>query len=226
MALDPKIKAVGFDMDGTFMHTQVDYIRLARVVRDEFESLGVPDSVLQADNYKFTMDGGMNWLRENGKSEYIDGLNDRIGNRATEIEMENADLAVPYPGAVEVLELLKGKGYKVGILTRGGRRYATKVLGESDVLDKFDALVARDDYPEDEAKPNPLAMDHLAAAMGVKSSEILYVGDGLVDFMTANASGAQFIGVETGPNDAKLWKEKAGNGVKTIPSVADLAGLI
>ena len=59
MALDPKIKAVGFDMDGTFMHTKVDYVKLARVVYDEFESLGVPDEILQTDNYKLTMDGGI-----------------------------------------------------------------------------------------------------------------------------------------------------------------------
>lgn len=226
MALDPKIKAVGFDMDGTFMHTKVDYVKLARVVYDEFESLGVPDEILQTDNYKLTMDGGIKWLVEHGKSEYVPGINERIGNRATEIEMEHADIAVPFPGAVEVLDLLKEKGYKVGILTRGGREYATTVLGNAGVLKKFNALVARDDYPEEEAKPNPLAMDHLAAALGVKSGEILYLGDGIVDFMTADASGAQFIGVETGPNTAEMWRKKAGNGVRTIPSVAELADLI
>lgn len=226
MALDPKIKAVGFDMDGTFMHTKVDYPKLARVVYDEFESLGVPEEVLQTDNYKLTMDGGIRWLLAHGKSEYVPGINERIGNRATEIEMENADIAVPFPGAVEVLDLLREKGYKVGILTRGGRKYATTVLEDAGVLRKFNAIVARDDYPEEEAKPNPLAMDHLAAALGVRSPEILYLGDGIVDFMTADASGAQFIGVETGPNTAEMWRNKAGKDVRTLPSVADLAKLI
>ena len=47
-----------------------------------------------------------------------------------------------------------------------------------------------------------------------------------MDFMTADASGAQFIGVETGPNTAEMWRKKAGNGVRTIPSVAELADLI
>ncbi|MEE3401119.1 MAG: HAD-IA family hydrolase, partial [Methanomethylophilus sp.] len=129
-------------------------------------------------------------------------------------------------GAVEVLDMLISKGYRVGILTRGGRRYATTVLGEAGVLRKFNAIVARDDYPEEEAKPNPLALDHLAAAMGVKSREILYLGDGIVDFMTADASGASFIGVETGPNSADMWHKKVGWDIRIIPSVAELKDLI
>ena len=197
MALDPFIKAVGFDMDGTFMHTKVDYPKLARVVYDEFESLGVPEDILITDNYKLTMDRGIEWLRTHGGSEHIPGINERIGRRATEIEMENAAIAVPYPGAVEVLDMLIGKGYKVGILTRGGRRYATTVLGEAGVL-----------------------------ALGVRSREILYIGDGIVDYMTADASGASFIGVETGPNSAEMWRRKVGKDVRTIPSVASLAEMI
>lgn len=213
-------------MDGTFMHTKVDYPKLSRVVYDEFESLGVPEDVLLTDNYKLTMDRGIEWLRTHGGSEHIPGINERIGRRATEIEMENAAIAVPYPGAVEVLDMLISKGYRVGILTRGGRRYATTVLGEAGVLRKFNAIVARDDYPEEEAKPNPLAMDHLAAALGVKSREILYLGDGIVDFMTADASGASFIGVETGPNSADMWHKKVGWDIRIIPSVAELKDLI
>ena len=94
------------------------------------------------------------------------------------------------------------------------------------MLRKFNAIVARDDYPEEEAKPSPLAMDHLAAALGVRSREILYIGDGIVDYMTADASGASFIGVETGPNSAEMWRRKVGKDARTIPSVASLAEMI
>ena len=70
------------------------------------------------------------------------------------------------------------------------------------------------------------ARAHLAAALGVRSHEILYIGDGIVDYMTADASGASFIGVETGPNSAEMWRRKVGKDVRTIPSVASLAEMI
>jgi len=228
MALDPRIKAVGFDMDGTFMHTKVDYVKLANIVFDEFRSLGVPESVISQDGYKMSMDSGITWLRENGLSEYIPGINERIGNRATEIEMENSNIAIPYPGALEVLRELKKREYKVGILTRGGHMYAAKILNMFNVFDEFDAIIARDDYPEEEAKPSPLAMEHLAEHLGVSSDEILYLGDGLVDYLTADAAGSPFIGVETGSNNSRdAWIKKTQNrNIRTIGSIADLLGII
>lgn len=226
MALGNGIRAVGFDMDGTFMHTLVDYPKLERVVLDEFESLGVPVRDLPQGGYKFTLDDGRRWLAEHGMGDRIPGLNERIGARATEIEMENAALAEPFPGAVEALGLLKSRGYKVGILTRGGRDYARTVLGSARVYDEFDAVVARDDYPEEQAKPSAVAMEHLAERLGVECSEILYLGDGLVDYLTCANSGARFIGVETGRNTRSDWVGMVGEGVETVRSVADLIPMI
>lgn len=36
-------------MDGTVMDTDVDYVKLARIVEDEFESLGIPEDVIEQD---------------------------------------------------------------------------------------------------------------------------------------------------------------------------------
>ena len=73
-----------------------------------------------------------------------------------------------------------------------------------DLTDSFDAIVARDDYDEEtDAKPAPIALKHLGDAMGgIDPKNILYIGDGVVDFMTAARAGSPFIAVTSGHTDA------------------------
>ncbi|MGI6008636.1 MAG: HAD family hydrolase [Methanomethylophilus sp.] len=227
MALDPRITSVGFDMDGTVMHTYVDYMKLGRAIIDVLTSAGVPEEAMAgATHYKLAMNQGLDWMRAHGKGREVQALENRLGAISTQIEMENASMATVFPGVPEMLDLLKSKGYRIGILTRGGRAYATKVLSESGMLKKFDGVVARDDYPEEESKPNPIAIDHLAAAMGADRQGILYVGDREVDYMTAKAAGIPFYGVETGGMTEDIWKTRCSPDVKVLHSAADLADIV
>lgn len=172
-----------------------------------------------------SMQHGIEWLKVH-KPEAVDGIEGRINDRATAVECEHADVARPIPGAVELIERLRSMGYKVAILTRGGREYAELILGNSGILDLFDDLVARDDYPRSEAKPNRKAMEHLCERLGVKCDEILFVGDSAVDWRTAANSGTQFIGVETGHTKRPDWEKVAGKDVHIVNSVADIIDLI
>ncbi len=225
MALDPRIKAVGFDMDGTIMDTKVDYVKLARIVEDEFVFQGVPEEVIEQDRAIDAMSHGLAWLKEN-KPEVLTGLEKRINDRATAVECEHADIAKPFPGAVDLINELKSRGYKVAILTRGGREYAELIMGKSGILDLFDGLVARDDYPRAEAKPSAKAMEHMCQQIGVKCDEVLFVGDGTADWLTAVNAGSQFIGVTSGHTDEAAWKAAAGEDIFLLPSVADILKLL
>ena len=226
MALDPRFKAVAFDMDGTFMRTKVDYVKLANVIFDEMLEIGVPESaIIRSQGTKFELDSGMNWLRENGRENDIYEIYDRISDRTTGIEMEYADISEPFEGAVELVDLLRKKGYKTAILTRGGRAYADYILKRSNVIDKFDAVIARDDFPESEAKPSPKAMMNLADALGVRPEEILFFGDHKFDWLTARDSGAGFYGVLTGGYDEDDWRNADPN-IPVLDSVASLLEMI
>lgn len=212
-------------MDGTVMDTLVDYVKLARIVEDEFVFQGIPEEVIEQDRAIDAMTNGLAWLEKN-KPEALVGLEKRINDRATAVECEHADLAKPFPGAVDLLKELKSKGYKVAILTRGGRDYAKLILGASGILDIFDGLVARDDYPRAEAKPSAKAMEHMCQQIGVECSEVLYVGDGTVDWRTAVNAGSQFIGVTSGHTDEASWRAAAGDDIVLLPSVADIRKMI
>jgi phosphoglycolate phosphatase len=211
-------------MDGTFMDTDVDYNKLGLAVFDTLVELGVPENIIVRGG-RSHMENGVGWLKNCGRGRDADNLECLVSQRCTEIEMENVELAKPFAGAVEVLERLKVLGYGVGILTRGGRRYAVAALGRAGVLNSFDAVVARDDFPEKDAKPSPKAMMNLADALGVAPAEILYLGDSVIDWITARDSGAGFYGVLTGGFDRNDWKN-AGKDIPVIDGVRSLLGML
>ena len=91
-----------------------------------------------------------------------------------------------------------------------------KVCG---VTDLRDGVVARDDYPESEAKPSPKAMEHIAEILSVRPEEILFFGDHVFDYHCARDAGSGFVGVLTGTYAKDDWE---GMGVTDIyDSVGD-----
>jgi len=190
--------AIGFDMDSTLLDTDVDYFRLRRVVSNEMRRNGVPEHLLDdSEPSKFNLDRGINHLVSKGRESEIDGILERVDKEIRSIELENVERAKPYDGVDRLLRYLRGKRYKVGVLTRANRNYAVKALTISGVIDMLDAVVCKDDFPESESKPAPAAMRNLADALGVVPSQILYLGDSKIDHHCARDSGAGFIGVLT-----------------------------
>ena len=226
VVLKPGVKAVVFDIDGTMMLTHVDYSRLDRAAYDHLTSIGVPESELEMMNNAASLTSGYAWLTANGRGDEIDAVERAVGDRLTEIEMENPAEAVAVPGIVECIRTLKEKGFKVAALTRGGRTYAEHVLGGAGILELLDIVAARDDHPYTEGKPNRLAMERTAFALGAQPSEVLFVGDTATDWKTSVASGCQFIGVTTGPVDEDKWHEIAGEDVNILPSAADVTSVL
>ena len=214
-------KAVCFDMDGTLMNTDVDYSKMADLVFSEMIRIGVPESEIdRSGGSKFNLDKGARYLMMSGRADELHGIAGTIASRAREIEMENSDLARPFPGAIRLLTELRKKGYKTGILTRGCREYAEKILTQNNVMELLDGLVCRDDFPEAYAKPSPVAMQNMAKAIGCTAEDIMYVGDNGMDHRCAKASGAGFIGVICGTYSREDWKKEGE--AEIVNTIADL----
>ena len=221
MMLDPKYKAVAFDMDGTFMETNIDYVALANIVYDVMMAFDIPEYAIKRGKHERELDSGTDWLINNKRGNEVDNLIKRIAERADEIEMEHADIARPFDGAVETLLSLKAMGYKTGILTRGGKKYANFILKKNNIWNMFDSIIARDDFPEKDAKPSPKAMINLSNALGVEPVEILFLGDHKYDWLTARDSGAGFYGVLTGGYTIEDWRSLEED-IEVIDGVASL----
>lgn len=224
--MDNAIKAVAFDMDGTLLDTKVDYAKMSDLLFNEMVLMGVPEHVLdRSGGSKFNIESGTHYLFKNGRENDLYEMQSRINYAATAIEMEHVDLAKPFPGSLDVIKSIKKLGLSVGVLTRGSRPYALKALGNAGVLSEIDALVCRDDYPEKDAKPSPIAMQNLATIMNVECAQIMYLGDHRYDYECALKAGSKFVAVLTGTYDIEDWN-RLGNDFTILDSIADLEKLL
>ena len=220
MRIDPRYKAVCFDMDGTLLNTKVDYQKMSDLVFDEMVAIGVPEDVIdRSEGFKFNIESGVNYLKSVRRVDEVFAIGDRIAKIARDTEMEKVDEAKPFPKAEPLLKRLHGLGLKTGLLTRGCREYARTALEVCHISDLLDAVVARDDYPESEAKPSPVAMEHMAEKLGVLPSEILFFGDHIFDYQCARDAGSGFIAVLTGTYDADDWKDVPN--IEVFDSIGD-----
>ena len=222
MKSDRKYKAIGFDMDGTLLDTAIDYEKLADAESYVLSGLGVPSSELsQANDDIDKIRIGVRYLNGHGNPITFDDVCKLVNQRASDVEMEAVDTAKCFPGVPELLEELRSKGYRIGLLTRGQRLYAETAMGRCGILDMMDSIEAFDDHPTGEQKPNPVAMEHLANALGVRASEILYIGDSVWDYHCARDSGAGFIGIAHGENGHRKW-ERVKDDIELIENISEL----
>lgn len=199
------IKAVGFDLDGTFLNTHVDYGRINRADRDACLRYGIPFDDLEFPTIKRQRAPIKAWLDANGRSAEYEPLIREIDTELTATELEFLHEARAFPGSIECLGILRSKGLKVGLLTRGSYEYGDRALTMMGVREEFDAVVGRDSIDYDLAKPSPAAMVYFAESLGVEPSEILYLGDNVTDYYSASDAGAHFIGVLSGSMTKDAW---------------------
>jgi phosphoglycolate phosphatase len=158
-----------------------------------------------------------------GREGEIAGIDRRVTELMNQTEMERVSETVPVPGAREALREIRELGLRTGLLTRGSREYALAALRYAGLSDELEAIVCRDDYPEEEAKPNGKALYRVAALLDVEARECLLVGDHLIDLNCARSASAPFIGVLTGAFGEENWSQ---HDAVTIASVASLPGCL
>jgi HAD superfamily hydrolase (TIGR01549 family) len=161
-----RIKAVIFDLDGTITEPFFDF----DAIRQEMGFAPNSGPILEL------MEKMTPQQRENAE---------RILQFHEEKAVAESTLN---PGATEVLDELRRRKIKIGILTRNKRDNAFAVAEKHGL--KFDAVVGRDEGP---VKPDAFGVLHLCKQFGISPKESLVVGDYLYDLLCARAAGAKAV---------------------------------
>lgn len=116
-----------------------------------------------------------------------------------EHERELALTAEPAPGAVELVRELRGRGCRLGILTRNAHELALLTLRAIGLDDCFAVadVIGRDEAPP---KPDPGGLLYFARTWQVAPSELVMVGDYRFDLECARAAGARSVLVNLAEN--------------------------
>lgn len=117
--------------------------------------------------------------------------------KADSVMVDNTEL---YDDVKEVLRNLKNKGYKIGIVTTKFHYRIEQILNRFRAEDLVDLIVGAEDVKIE--KPSPEGLLWAVDNFQLEKSDILYVGDSLVDAKTAENAQINFAGVLTGTTGA------------------------
>lgn len=151
------VKGIIFDLDGTLLHSYLDFKWLR-------QQLDCPD--------------GIDLLT------HIETLDEQAQLRAIDIvkqhEIEDAEKSVWIDGASEFVDKLVASGMPTAIVTRNCRE-ATKIKLSNNSV-PIETVITREDGP---AKPDPTTLIGLGRKWQIPSTELAYIGDYLYDIQAA-----------------------------------------
>ena len=121
----------------------------------------------------------------------------------------------PYEGIPEMLDELKKRGMKLGVLSN-------KPHGQTvDVAEKiFGSGMFEEIQGQSESlarKPDPAGVFYLLEKMQISKEECLYIGDSEVDIATGSAAGVQSVGVSWGFRSRETLKEAGAQIIIDVP---------
>ncbi len=191
------IKAIVWDLDGTLIHFNIDWLRARREAIKILKSHGIPKHILTVkssilDNIRLARE----YFDTAGyDAEDTEKIVREVDNVVNEIEYEAALEAKAVKGIENVLKFVRSKNLKQAIYTFNTYKNAKTSLEKIGMLHYFDVIVGRDHVKN--AKPHPEHLTTICERLLINSSNIIVIGDNHRDIEGALNVGAKSIALKT-----------------------------
>ncbi len=217
------VRAVLLDLDGTLLDTAPE---IAAAAADMLSELGL-DPVTPDRVREFIGRGIPDLVRRTLESSLGAPPDERRVGSAMKgfffhYERRNGRSAIAYPGVLDGLATLRGKGYPLACVTNKTAHFTLPLLAATGLSGFFSTVICGDTAPRKKPAPDPL----LAACerLGVIPASALMVGDSNNDALAARAAGCPVLLVPYGYTEGGDVQGFECDGI--VPSLLHVAGLL
>lgn len=197
------IRAVLFDLDGTFADTAPD---LARAVNAMRAARSLPPAPLE-DTRRVTSMGARGLL---GVGFGIDPSHPEYAAMRDEfLQLYENELCCDttlFPGMSALVDALEAQGLPWGIVTNKAMRFAAPLMQALGYAARAACIIGGDSTPH--MKPHPAPLLAAATHIGLTPADCLYVGDDERDIRAGKAAGMMTAAVRYGylnGHDPEAW---------------------
>ncbi len=184
-----KITTLLFDIDGTVLDTK-EFI------------LQPTEHVLKSFGYPVPERSVMEKLVGLPFPEYYAGLvgkdkdTEKFMDAHREFQRSNFHLAQIFPTALETLQKLKQKGYRLAAVTSRSNKTSTQTMVDAKVFDLFEVVLSKEDTENLKPHPEPLlkALKHMKEAPEMA----VMIGDSHLDIEAGKNAGTKTIRAKYG----------------------------
>lgn len=181
------IKVIIFDLDGTLLNTIED---IHYVLNESLEKFSLPKLSL-AQTTSFVGNGAKKLIED-----AVGDVSNEVFEKVYRYYLEKFSLSQNertkfFENEEVTLFKLMNRGIKLAIVTNKPQRATDNVCIKYLAKIKFCEVLGHTEYFP--LKPNPASTLSIIEKMGVKKEEVLFVGDGETDVLTAKGAGIRCI---------------------------------
>jgi HAD superfamily hydrolase (TIGR02253 family) len=206
------MRGILFDLDNTLM----DFVKMKEMSCEAavqaMIKTGLKTTKEEGLKVLYDMYEQMGWENQEIFAPFIKKFNgsvdyEMLASGIVAYRRAKTNLVMPYPNVPDVLNKLKKKGLKLGILSDAPRMQAWIRLVEMNIQKNFDIVVTLDDTGV--KKPDQRPFMKAAETLGLRPEEILFVGDSVLrDVEGAKRAGMVAVLAKYGNFDAQKSKTK------------------
>ena len=180
------LKGAAFDLDGTLVDSAPG---LADAVDMALKDMGLPAAGVERIS---------TWIG-NGADVMVErAVRWAEGDMSPAALQRVRDGSRLYPQVKETLAALHAQGLPLGLITNKPTPFVAPLLASLGIESYFSVVIGGDDVVQ--KKPHPVPIYLMLAQLGLRASELVFVGDSRNDIQAAQAAGCRCVGLTYGYN--------------------------
>ncbi len=189
---------VAFDLDGTLVDSAPG---LAEAVDKALSDVGLPAAGVEristwiGNGADVMVERAVRWAEGDISPEFCQQVRDKFDRYYAQTAATGSKL---YPQVKETLQALATAGIPLGLITNKPTPFVAPLLASLGLDGLFSQVLGGDDVVQ--KKPHPAPLYLMLANLGLRASELVFVGDSRNDIQAAQAAGCRCVGMTYGYN--------------------------